>query len=121
MLKNKSLREFISYCAIGVLNTAVHYAVFYFTLTLISLQSIANTLGFCCGLIVSFFLNSKITFKKKVSLLRFMKLGLASGVVALLFGAMGDILSLHPTLTFISYVIVNPVIGFLLAKFFVFK
>lgn len=121
MLKNKSLCEFISYCAIGVINTATHYAVFYFTLTLITLQSIANTLGFCFGLIVSFFLNSKITFKKKVSFIRFLKLGLTSGFVALLFGAMGDILSLHPNLTFIVYVIVNPIIGFLLAKYFVFK
>ena len=121
MLKAKSLREFISYCTIGVLNTAVHYVVFRGLLTIVSLQTIANTLGFCCGLVVSFFLNSRFTFKTKVSFFRCFKLGLASGAVALVFGALGDILALHPTLTFVSYVLVNPVIGFLLAKYFVFR
>lgn len=121
MSKAKSFKEFISYCVIGVLNTAVHYAAFRSVLSVVSLQTIANTLGFFCGLVVSFFLNSRITFKKEVSFLRFLKLGLASGAVALAFGALGDILALHPTLTFVSYVFVNPVIGFLLAKHFVFK
>ena len=121
MSKAKSLTEFVSYCAIGVLNTAVHYGVFLGLLALVPLQTIANTAGFVCGLVVSFFLNSRFTFKKPVSFVRFLKLGLASGVVALVFGLLGDLLALHPTLTFLSYVFVNPVIGFLLAKHFVFK
>ena len=121
MSKAKSLTEFVSYCVIGVLNTAVHYGVFLGLLALVPLQTIANTAGFICGLVVSFFLNSRFTFKKDVSFVRFLKLGLASGIVALVFGVMGDILSLHPTLTFVCYVIINPIIGFLLAKYFVFK
>lgn len=121
MLKNRSISQFVSYCIIGILNTAVHYVVFYLTLKVVSLQFVANTLGFCCGLVFSFFLNSKITFKKQVSLFRFIKLGLANGFVAFLFGAIGDVFSLSPILTFVTYVIINPVVGFMLAKFFVFK
>ena len=121
MLNTKSIREFVCYCTIGVINTAVHYAVFKLTLVVIAWQFIANTFGFSCGLIVSFFLNSKFTFKRQMSLFRFIKLGIANGSIAFLFGAIGDIFCLHPTFTFIIYVIVNPVIGFLLAKFFVFK
>ena len=121
MLKNKLTRQFFAYCAIGVLNTVVHYAVFAATLMVINSQALANTFAFGVAVTVSFFLNSKITFKKKTSFFRFLKLALASGFVALIFGAMGDIFALHPTLTFVAYVLVNPVIGFLLAKFFVFK
>ncbi len=121
MSKAKSFTEFACYCAIGVLNTAVHYVVFRGLLALVPLQTITNTAGFVCGLVVSFFLNSRFTFKKAASLTRFLKLGLANGVVALVFGLLGDLLALHPTLTFVVYVFVNPMIGFLLAKHFVFK
>ena len=121
MLKNKVSRQFFAYCAIGVLNTVVHYAVFAATLMVINSQALANTFAFGVAVTVSFFLNSKITFQKQVSLKRYFKLTLANGLVAFTFGAMGDILALHPLLTFVSYCVVNPIIGFLLAKFFVFK
>ena len=121
MSQAESFTEFACYCAVGLLNTAVSYVVFRGLLALIPLQTIANTLGFCSGLIVSFFLNSRLTFKKTLSFARFLKLGLASGGVALIFGALGDLFSLPPTLTFVSNVLVNPAIGFLLAKHFVFK
>lgn len=114
-------REFFCYCLIGVVNTAVHYAVFMGIVSLGLLQTVANGLGFLFGLTTSFLLNSSITFKKKTTVPRFLKLAIVSGALALVFGALGDFSRMNPSLTFVLYVLVNPVVGFLLAKYFVFR
>lgn len=115
------IREFITYGLIGILNTLIHFICFLLLLEIIKYQTIANFFGFMAGLIFSFFMNAKFTFKQDVSLIKFVKMTLVSGGISIFFGFIGDYLSLSPYLTFSVYVLVNPIIGFLLTRFYVFN
>lgn len=118
---NKSLRQFSTYCLIGVINTIVHFAVFCFANSIIGFQSISNLIGFFFGLCLSFVLNGKFTFKKKANFKSFIKFSISSGSLAFVFGWVGDVFVLQPHITFILYICINPLLGFLLAKYFAFK
>lgn len=116
-----STRQFITYCLIGLLNTAIHFFSFLFFIKIFNYQTVSNLLGFCFGLCFSFFMNAYFTFKKKPDIKKFIKMTMTSGGLAVSFGFLGDSLQLNPFFTFALYIIVNPVIGFMLTKYFVFS
>lgn len=115
------VKQFITYCLIGLVNTGIHFFAFLLFLNLIGLQAIANFLGFTLGLLFSFFMNSCFTFKKRPSFVKFLKMALTNGGLAFLFGFLGDCFEFRPLLTFGLYISINPVLGFLLTKYFVFS
>lgn len=70
------MRKFFLYCLVGVLNTFVGFGIIFALTFLGILPELANFLGYCMGIICSFFLNNKITFaknnvKKSQGLLKF--------------------------------------------------
>lgn len=116
-----NFRQFISYCLIGLFNTAIHFFSFLFFLRIFDYQTVSNFLGFCLGLCFSFFMNAYFTFKEKPDIKKFIKMTITSGGLAVFFGFLGDSFQFSPFVTFGLYVIVNPIIGFILTKYYVFS
>lgn len=114
-------REVLVYGAIGVANTLVHFAVFWGTVAVTHSQTLGNALGFTVAVVFSFFMNASLTFRKPPTRAAFLRMYGSMLLVSLAFGALGDVADLHPVLTFALYGILNPVIGFLVTKFFVFS
>ena len=56
--------EFLRFCIVGVLATAINYGVYYLCLSFTN-PTIAYTLGYAISFICNFFLTAKFTFKKK--------------------------------------------------------
>lgn len=71
----KISKEFIIYCVVGMINTLVGTGTAIICLNLFLLPySISTTMSYITGIIVSFFLNKKYTFKNKdKSLKQFIK------------------------------------------------
>jgi len=64
ILKNKSITQFIKFGMVGVINTLVDYIASFIFLNLIFHdQYIAQVFGFSAGIINSYILNKKWTFK----------------------------------------------------------
>ena len=58
--------QFVQFCLVGVLNTAVNLAVYYvFVLINKDLYIVGNIAGFVISVMNSYFLNSKFVFKKQ--------------------------------------------------------
>lgn len=58
------MKSFFLYCLVGVFNTFVGFGVI-FALTFLGLMpEAANFLGYCIGIVCSFFLNNAITFSQ---------------------------------------------------------
>lgn len=66
-------------------------------------------------------MNAHFTFRKKTDFKKFIKMMLSSGGLAVFFGFLGDLYVLSPFITFGIYIVVNPIIGFLLTKYYVFS
>lgn len=67
-----SYMEFILFLVVGFVNTATSYVVYLITLTQTSYQ-IAFVISYIAGVLISFFLNTKFTFKEKATLARFLQ------------------------------------------------
>lgn len=116
-----SVRQFLIFCLIGVINTIIHLSVFSFVLNYVSTQALSNAIGFLFGLVFSFFMNAKFTFRQKTNLTKFLKMGAVSGALSVFFGALGDMNQWNPFITFLLYVCFNPLISFISVKFLVFS
>ena len=57
------IRQFVKFSLVGVLNTLIHYAIFYICYALLDFYHLlASTIGFCVAVVNSFFLNKYWTF-----------------------------------------------------------
>lgn len=113
---------FIRYGLTGMLNTLVHWLVFFIGYSLFHLnQASANAVAFTCAVTVSFFINARWTFSSPVSLKRYLLWASFMALFALFTGWCGDILALNPFLTLIIFSALSLVIGFFFANRFVFR
>ena len=119
-MRIKSFKEFFSYGIIGIVNTGIHFLVFFFATKFFS-QALSNSLAFTVAVVFSFFCNSIFTFKKKTTKVNFVKMYFSMLMVSVGFGYIGDALNLFPLFTIIIYLVFNPIIGFAVTKYFVFK
>lgn len=113
--------ELIKYCFIGVLNTGVHFLVFFLIQPIILAQSFSNLIAFAFAVTFSFFMNARFTFQSRPTLKRFVKMSSFMAIISFLFGLLGDIANFHPFLTLVIYFVLNPIIGFLVTKYWVFR
>ncbi len=59
-----NLFQFFKFSLVGISNTLIHYFVFLILLKILHINYlISSGLGFCCGLINSYYLNRRFTFK----------------------------------------------------------
>ena len=115
------LSIFSRYASIGVLNTAVHWAVFFVAVYLFGLsQSVSNLCAFCIAVTFSFIMNAKFTFKQKATGKRYAAYVVFMGALSLVVGAVSDALHAEPIITLILFSAISLVAGFLYSRFFVF-
>lgn len=108
------------YALIGIVNTLLHFIVFYFSCLSMS-QSLSNFLAFTIAVIFSYFANSYLTFRKKKNIYAFLKMYVLMGGVAYGSGVVGDSLNMYPMLTFLGYSLISYILGYLLSKYIIFK
>ncbi|MCI6692265.1 MULTISPECIES: GtrA family protein [unclassified Clostridium] len=117
-------KEFILFIIIGVINT-FNGVMFSFIYSSILNENLAFILGYISGLVVSYILNSYITFKEKLSFTKFIKFGISyipnfiiqNIVVIITF----NILGLHKLIAYCLAAIIGIPVTFILLKFFAFK
>ena len=109
------------YGVVGILNTALHAAVFFSLVAVGFAQAIGNFLAFLVAVTFSFFANAKFTFSQRPSLTKFLKMSVVMAALSFFCGFVGDALSATPVITFVVYCAVSYVLGFLLTRFFVFS
>lgn len=117
-------KEFIFFILIGVINT-FNGVIFSYIYSSIFNENLAFILGYISGLIISYILNSFITFKDKLSFKKFVKFAISyipnfiiqNIVVILVF----NILGLHKLIAYILAAIIGIPVTFILLKFFAFN
>ena len=117
-------KEFIFFILIGVINT-FNGVIFSYIYSSIFNENLAFILGYISGLIISYILNSFITFKDKLAFKKFIKFAVSyipnfiiqNIVVILVF----NILGLHKLIAYILAAIIGIPVTFILLKFFTFN
>lgn len=110
------------YISIGIINTAIHWAVFgILTAIFFVTQATANLLGFTAAVSFSFFANAKFTFQAKPTTKRYLSFIIFMGLLSYLTGFIADYISLRPLATLIIFSSISLTLGFIYSKFFVFK
>lgn len=66
LIKSDGFKEFIRFCIVGVIATAIHYGV-YLLLNLWINVNVAYTLGYAISFCCNLFLTAKFTFKKEIT------------------------------------------------------
>jgi len=116
MLKNLSVYSFI-----GVINTALHWMIFYsFHVNGLS-QSYSNLLAFTFAATFSFFMNAKFNFKSEISKTRYFLFLAGMGILSFSTGFMADYFMLSPLITLISFSGISFLLGFVYSKYLVFR
>lgn len=116
----KTIKQFLKYGLIGIINTLIHGAVFFILLNFFT-QAISNLFAFFVAVCFSFYMNAIFTFKERTTIVMFLKMVFFMGICSYGFGFIGDYWELEPILTIVIYFILNPVVGFIFTKFLVFK
>ena len=124
MLKRGALGEFIRYNLVGIVNTMVGFSIIFSLMFMGVSPVLSNLMGYAIGSVVSFYLNSRYTFKStqttKAQVVKFFTILLSSYFLNLL--TLQWLLELiNPYLAQFFSAVVYTVSSFLLVKFIVFK
>jgi len=118
--------QFVRYAFVGVIGTTVHTLGLWFFTEKIHLHPlISSTIGFMLSLLISYYLNSILTFKTKFRLKFFAKytavslVGLCINLLILFL--FRDIFHLYYMIGQIVAIFVVPVVNFLLNKYWAFS
>jgi len=106
---------------VGILNTAIHWVIFFILVRFDLSQSLSNLFAFASAVSFSFYANGKYTFKSKTSLRRYSIFTAFMGFIAFAFGSAADYLELPGLVTLILFSGTSLVVGFLFSKYVVFK
>ncbi|WP_017211639.1 GtrA family protein [Clostridium beijerinckii] len=117
-------KEFATFLIIGVINT-FNGTVFSYIYSSFLNENLAFIVGYISGLIISYLLNSLITFKEKLQLNKFIKFAISyipnfiiqNIVVIIVFNFMG----LNKLIAYLLAAIIGVPITFILMKFFAFR
>ena len=124
MLKTGALGEFIRYNLVGIVNTIIGFSIIFSLMFMGVSPVLSNLMGYAIGSVVSFYLNSRYTFKStkttKAQVVKFFTILLLSYFLNLL--TLQWLLELiNPYLAQFFSAVVYTVSSFLLVKFIVFK
>ena len=117
-------QEFLSFVIIGIINT-FNGVVFSYIYSSFLNENLAFIFGYISGLIISYFLNSKITFKEELKLIKFVKFAISyipnfiiqNIVVILVFNIMGW----HKLIAYALAAAIGVPVTFILMKLFAFN
>jgi putative flippase GtrA len=83
-------KGFSSYTLIGVVNTLIHWQLFYVFSTALDLSQAVNFLAFCVAVSFSFYVNATYTFAMSASLARYLMFVVCMGTLSLGVGWLAD-------------------------------
>lgn len=112
---------FFSYFKIGIVNTILHWLIFFCIYYFIEKQNVSNSIAFIIATTFSFFMNAKYTFNEKTNLYRYLCFTGTMFTISWLTGKAGDGMNLNPFITLIFFSGISLILGFLFSKFIVFK
>lgn len=115
------ITNFIKYILIGILNTLLHWVVFYLLIYFEFKQSFSNLIGFFISVTFSYCANSYLNFKSSMSLKKYFLFVVGMGAIVFFIGFMGDHFSIFPLIILVVTSGSSLILGFLFSKFFVFK
>lgn len=113
--------RFTRYISIGLLNTALHWCVFFMSYYWLALsQAASNLAAFLVAVSFSFFMNARFTFQRQATTARYVLfVGFMAGL-SYATGYVADRVSLLPLLTMIIFSAISLVAGFAYANYIVF-
>lgn len=117
-------KEFILFVTIGVINT-FNGTIFAYIYSSFLNENLAFIVGYISALVISYILNSLVTFKEKLYFSKFIKFAISyipnfiiqNIVVYMVFNLLG----LHKLIAYISAAIIGVPVTFILMKFFAFN
>ena len=116
------LQRFKRYFSIGVLNTALHWCVFFALHYGVSVsQAGANLAAFLVAVTFSFLMNARYTFKARATTGRYAWFISFMALLSLLTGYLADQMQLMPLLTMIAFSALSLLVGFVYTNYFVFR
>lgn len=122
---NLKSRQFLIFCLIGLVNTAINFAVAIFLIErFASSQVTANSVAFLVANIASYCANSKWNFKTRMTVSRYGRFLLSSlsviGLV-LVLSAIADWYRIHYLWTLATLTVLSPVMSFVMVRYFAFR
>lgn len=122
------LTQFAKFSLVGLLNTAIHYGVFYCLYRFMGFYHLlASGIGFCFAVTNSYFINKYWTFKSRGSdvrreFMKFLIVNLLSLSINLASMAiLAELLSIHPPIAQLVAIGFTLLVNFLGNKFWTFK
>ncbi|MBN1078192.1 GtrA family protein [Clostridium botulinum] len=117
-------KQFFIFVTIGIINTFIGVVFSYIFSSFLN-ENLAFIVGYICGLLVSYLLNSFFTFRENLDLNKFIKFSISyipnfiiqNIVVLIVFNMMG----LHKLIAYVLAAIIGVPVTFVLMKFFAFK
>lgn len=117
-------RQFLSFVAIGVVNTII-CTVFSYVYSLFAEPNLSFALGYATSLVISYFMNSFITFKSALSWIKFVKFVISyipnfiiqQTVVTLCLQVFG----VHKLIAYVLAAVIGVPVTFIIMKIFAFK
>lgn len=118
-------RQFVIFCLIGAINTAVHFIVAIFLIEMLAAtQVVANSTAFLVANIGSYLANSILNFKVALSLSRYGRFLLSSLsviILVLVVSAIADHYRIRYLYTLVALTVLSPVMSFLMVRYFTFR
>lgn len=113
---------FSRYVSISLLNTVVHWSVFFFLLYGATLnQAWNNFIAYMFALTFSFYANARFTFKAKISKCRYVSFVSFMAVLSVVMGNIADEMALAPLVTMVVFSFISLVIGFSYSHLIVYR
>ena len=123
--KKRTLKKFLAFGLIGVLNTGLHTAVLTFALFELQLgYGAGNVIAYLVASTLSFLLNARFAFRVKKTTKRFARfqlIGCINVAVCYLLGEFAEAHGLHYLLLILLTALILPLITFTLHHRFTFK
>ncbi len=113
--------NFSIYVLIGLLNTTIHWIVFYIFYSLHFEQSYCNVISFMCAASFSYIANSRYNFGIKPRKNKYIFFIIGMGIINYLIGINSENLELSPLFTLVTSSISSLFLGFLFSRFFIFR
>lgn len=114
-------RLFQKYASVGVLNTLLHWGIFYVLYWLGVTQDVANGCAFLVAVSFSFLINSCYTFRSGMTGPRYLLYIVFMGGMAFVLGHVAESSNMPALATLISFSGFSLIAGFLYARYVVFS
>lgn len=121
-MKNSLFSYFGKYFSVGIINTALHWLIFFLLIWLIELSSAwANLIAFTVAASFSFFANAIYTFKVQATRKRYFYFMIFMALLSFQTGWATDWFNLPKIVALVSFSGLSLVLGFLYSRYLVFN